>query len=73
MFEFIETILAFIGLLTVLEGASVAFRGSEVRPDESAAAAHREGLDTAARISAAAFEAEHALHHAAREAERRQR
>lgn len=72
MGEFIESVLAIIGLLTVLYGVAVLLFEDEA-PQPDIPDAYRDGMESAARISAAAWQAEQALHHAARESERRER
>lgn len=65
---FIEGILAVIGVLAViviLAAAYEEYTGGQAAAEQEAA--HRRGMEAAARISAAAVDAERALHQAARE------
>ncbi len=75
MIEFIEAVLALIGLLAVIAiGAVLVSVWFEEQLDgiDNDAGPFREGLDAAARISAMAFEAEQAMHQASQEAKRRE-
>jgi hypothetical protein len=68
MIGLLEGLLALIGLLAVIAVAAVALSlwlVEQVEPDAERHDPYREGLDTAARISAMAWEAEQAMHRAA--------
>ncbi len=60
MFEFIETILAVVGACAIAFGFF-----SEDEPPEPADDPYRDGLDSAARLSAMGFAAEKAMFEAA--------
>ena len=74
MIGFIEGLLVLVGFLTVVAACAagvaawVGERG--VRIDISDSGPYRDGLDTSARISGVAWEAEQAMHAAAEQAKR---
>lgn len=75
MGEFLEAILALIGLGTLIVSAGrwlIAWL-DEQETQQASPEPYQQALDTTARINAAAFGAEKALHEAARDTERKRR
>lgn len=67
---FFEVILALVGLVGLLGVAGLVIHAALDGRAGSVPEPYRAGLTESSRISAAAFEAEQALHHLAREEER---